>query len=345
MGAPVGVEHYRLSNAQGMRVGITNYGGVVTSVEVPDRKGGLADVALGFERPEAYMADGVPYFGALVGRFGNRIAHGRFTLDGHAIQLTVNDLTHHLHGGKVGFDKVIWEAERIEGEGWTGLALRYRSADGEEGYPGNLDVLVRYRLTDGNELEIAYQATADKPTIVNLTNHSYFNLKGEGEPSVADHVVQINADAFLPTDEEQIPTGEVTPVEDTPFDFRTPKPIGRDIDKDDAQLKAGGYDHTYVIDRGEADEHTMVLAAQVYEPDSGRVMEVYTDAPGVQFYTGNHLEGRFTGKSGRPYGYRSGFCLETQHYPDAPNHPQFPSTVLRPGETYQTSTRYRFTTR
>ncbi len=339
------IERFTLKNASGMTVKVTNYGAIVTSIVVPDRDGNLADVALGYDRVEDYMnAVDKPYFGAIVGRYGNRIAEGRFTIDDTMYTLATNNGENHLHGGVIGFDKVVWDAELIAGNGWCGVQLRYLANDMEEGYPGNLDVTVTYRLNDENELSVAYAARTDKPTPVNLTQHTYFNLRGEGDGTIEDHELMLRASHYTPVDEGLIPTGEIAPVAGTPFDFREPKPIGRDIDADHPQLERGlGYDHNFVLDRD--DEAGLVLAARVQEPTTGRVLEVMTEEPGIQFYTGNFLDGRLTGKSGRPYVHRGGFCLETQHYPDSPNRPDFPSTILRPGETYETETVFRFSTR
>lgn len=329
---------YTLKNKSGVTVKISNYGATVTSIMTPDREGNMADIVFGYDDVSGYMnAVDKPYFGAIVGRYGNRIANGRFSLDGEVYELATNNGENHLHGGIIGFDKVVWDAEVI---GENSLRLVYLAKDGEEGYPGNLTVAVTYTLTDQNELVIAYQAETDKATPVNLTNHSYFNLAGEGSPTILDHELMIQADGFTPVDEGLIPTGEIRKVDGTPFDFRKPKIIGADIRSDNQQLKYGlGYDHNWVL-RNKSGK--MALAATVYEPGSGRYMEVYTDQPGIQFYCGNFLDGRLIGKSGRPYLQRSGLCLETQHFPDSPNRPEFPSTILRPGERYQSRTVYKF---
>lgn len=333
---------YTLTNANGMEVSITNYGGIVTSLLAPDADGTFADVVLGYPDFEGYLNNN-PFFGCLVGRFGNRIANGRFTLDGVEYQLAVNNGPNHLHGGLKGFDKVLWDATPVRRRDALGLRLFYLSPDGEEGYPGNLRTTVHYWLTNDNELEIVYEAETDKPTPVNLTHHSYFNLDGQGEGDILDHVMMINASHYTPVDETLIPTGEIAPVAGTPFDFTTPARIGERIDADHEQIKyGGGYDHNYVLD---SQDGSLALAARVVGPRSGRVMEVYTTEPGMQLYTGNFLDGSITGKEGKSYHKRYGFCLETQHFPDSPNQPAFPSSILRPGETYYQKTVYRFTTR
>ena len=339
---------YELTNSNGVVVRVMNYGGIVQSIEVPDRDGNLADVVLGYDDLEGYLED-TSYFGAIIGRYGNRIGGANFELDGVTYPLLANNGPNHLHGGKVGFDKVLWAGTPLNGADGVGVSLAYTSADGEEGYPGNLAVEVDYRLTEDNELVIDYRAKTDKSTIVNLTNHSYFNLSGAED--ILGHQLWINAGQFTPVDETLIPTGELRDVEDSAFDFRYPKAIGRDIDTDDDQLGFGsGYDHNFVLRKpqigeapgGRTAEIMVFEAARVTDSSTGRVMEVKTSEPGVQFYTGNWLSG--SGKAGKTYGRRSGFCLETQHYPDSPNKPQFPSTVLRPGEQYHSRTIYRFTT-
>jgi len=335
---------YTLTNAKGMKVEITNYGGIVTSIIVPDREGKLADVALGYDNLADYIKAS-PYFGALIGRYGNRIAKGKFTLGGKEYTLAVNNGPNALHGGLKGFDKVIWQADPVPANGKeVGLKLTYTSKDMEEGYPGTLHATVWYSLTSDNELKIRYEAKTDKPTPVNLTNHSYFNLKGAGSGDILDHVVMLNADRFLPVDETLIPTGELRPVKGTPFDFTQPKPIGQDIKADDEQVKFGnGWDHCWVLNRKKPGELTLV--ARVSEPTSGRVMEMYTTEPAVQFYSGNFLDGSNVGKGGKPYNFRNGFCLEAEHYPDSPNKPKFPSAILKPGETYKQMTVYKFSTK
>jgi len=335
-----GMAHlYTLKNANGVELQITNYGGVITSVSAPDREGEFADVVLGFDRLSKYR-DEHPYFGALIGRYGNRIAEGQFTIDGNTYNLPRNNGPNTLHGGESGFDKRLWEAEEVRIDQAAGLDLARVSKDGEQGFPGNLNVKVRYLLNNDNEIVIQYEATTDQPTVCNLTNHSYFNLKGAGNGDILNHELMINADRFTPINETLIPTGELRPVEGTPFDFRDPTPIGKRIDADNQQLEyAGGYDHNFVLRReGEG----MMLAASVLEPNSGRFLEVLTTEPGLQFYSGNFLDGSNVGKGGKVYEFRNGFCLETQHFPDSPNQEDFPSTLLRPGEVYETQTIYRF---
>lgn len=336
------IDIYSIRNSKAVEVRITTFGGTVVSLKVPDKSGNLDDVVLGYDSLGEYeTAKG--YLGALIGRYGNRIGKGTFSLDRKEYKLAVNNGANHLHGGLKGFDKVVWTANAsIQADG-PHLELTYLSRDGEEGYPGNLNVKVEYILTDSNELKIVYSATTDKPTIVNLTNHSYFNLAGAGKGSILDHQLTLNADRFTPTDNGSIPTGELRRVKGTPFDFTKSTAIGARIDQDDEQLKFGnGYDHNFVLDKNGDD---LSLAATVYEPTTGRLMEVFTTEPGVQFYTGNFLDGSSKGKGGRTYPRRSGFCLETQHFPDSPNKPKFPSVVLRPGETYSQTTIYKFSVR
>jgi aldose 1-epimerase len=336
------VDLYTLANASGMKVTITNYGGIVVSIETPDRDGKTADVALGYDSLEAYLKE-TPYFGSIVGRFGNRIDKGRFSLDGVEYQLATNDGPNHLHGGIRGFDKHLWDAEPVENADSVGLRLTRTSPDSEEGYPGALTVTVTYLLDNRNALAIHYEATTDAPTVLNLTNHSYFNLAGQGERDILGHVLRIPASRFTPVNETLIPTGELAPVAGTPLDFTKATPVGERINGDHVQLVRGiGYDHNFVLDR-EGDG--LALAAEVYEPGSGRVMQVWTTEPAIQFYSGNFLDGTLSGKGGKVYEHRFGFCLETQHYPDSPNQPVFPSTVLRPGETYRQTTEYRFSVR
>lgn len=335
---------YSLVNTKGNTVEITNYGGIITRLLVPDRNGNSSDVVLGFNTLEAYLKDS-PYFGCLVGRYGNRIANGQFVLNQKKYELAKNNepggMPCHLHGGNVGFDKVVWNATPVIENKIAGLKLAYLSRDGEEGYPGNLAVEVYYWWTNEDELKIEYRATTDQPTPVNLTHHSYFNLKGEGNGDILDHVLMINAEKYTPVNAGLIPTGELAEVKGTPFDFSQPTAIGARIEEKHQQLQYGlGYDHNWVIKKRAND---LELAASVYEPSSGRVMEVWTTEPGLQFYSGNFLDGHLTGKSGKPYQYRSGFCLETQHFPDSPNQPKFPNTILRPGEKYESLTVYKFT--
>ena len=337
----VPVDLYVLTNASGMEVSITNYGGTVVAVKVPDRSGKLADVVLGFHTLDGYLGN-EPYFGALIGRYGNRIGMARFSLDGHEYHLAQNDGKNSLHGGLQGFDKRVWSAKDVSTSAAPAIELTYLSKDGEEGYPGNLSVTVTYTLTAKNELKIDYKATTDKATVLNLTNHSYFNLAGEGKGDILAHLVTINADQFTPVDATLIPPGEQQNVAGTPFDFRKPTAIGARINADDGQIKFGrGYDHNFVVNGKSGD---LRLAARVVEPSSGRAMEVLTTQPGLQFYTGNFLDGTIHGKGGKAYGQRSAFCMETQHFPDSPNKPQFPSAVLKPGEHFTSTTVYRFST-
>lgn len=333
------IDLHTLTNQHGMEVGIIDYGGTVVCLKAPDRNGKTADVVLGFDSIEGYLK-AHPFFGVLVGRYGNRIAKGRFTLNGVEYKLATNNGENHLHGGIKGFDKAVWKARDVSDGQSQRLELTYLSKDGEEGYPGNLSVTVVYTLADSNELRIDYAAATDKDTVVNLTNHSYFNLAGQGEGDILDHELTLFADKFTPTDKGLIPTGELRSVEGTPFDFRKPVAIGARIGQNDEQLKSGGgYDHNFVLASGGG---SLTLAARVYEPKTGRVMEALTTEPGIQLYTGNFLDGRLPGKGGKVYPKRYGFCLETQHFPDSPNHAQFPSTVLRAGGRYQTTTVYRF---
>ena len=333
------VDLYTFSNASGMEVRAMTYGGIILSIKVPDRNGKFDDVTLGFDSLEPYLANST-FFGALVGRYGNRIGKARFKLDGKEYKLAVNNGPNALHGGLKGFDKVIWQAESFDKPEGVGVVFRYTSPDGEEDYPGTLQVLVTYTLTDKNELTLDYHATTDKATPVNLTNHAFFNLAGPGVRDILDHQMMINADNTTPVDITLIPTGEIKSVEGTPFDFRKPTAIGARIDANDQQIKYGpGYDHNFVLNRkGEG----LSLAARVVEPTTGRVMEVSTTEPAVQFYTGNFLDGTLTGKGGHVYKRRYAFCLETQHFPDSPNKPSFPSTILKPGETYTSKTVYAF---
>lgn len=334
-----GVEVFTMTNENGIELRAITYGAIIVSVRVPDRNGRLDDVVLGFDDLEGYLRDS-PYFGAIVGRYANRIANGRFTLDGHEHSLTTNNGPNHLHGGLRGFDKVVWEAEPFESDSGAGVVFSYLSPDGEEGYPGNLSVRVTYLLTPDDELVVDYLTTTDRATPVNLSQHSYFNLVGDARRDVLGHVLTINASHFTPVDATLIPTGEIAPVTGTPFDFKEPTPIGARIEDDDEQLGfGGGYDHNFVLDR---ESEGLTHAARVEEPTSGRVLDIFTTEPGLQFYSGNFLDGSIKGKSGRVYGHRFGFCLETQHFPDSPNHPTFPSTILRPGEEYRSRTVFAF---
>jgi aldose 1-epimerase len=324
---------YTLTNKNGLRARIMTYGATVVSLEVPDRNRKLGDIVLGYGSLDGYLTAS-PYFGCIVGRYGNRIAKGRFTLDGITYELAKNNGENHLHGGIKGFDKAVWKAESVSESGSVGVKLSCLSKDGEEGYPGNLSVTVVYGLTDENELKISYEATTDKPTPVNLTHHGYFNLAGQGHGDILGHVLMLNADSYTPVDEGLIPTGEILPVKGTPMDFTSPKAIGARI----AEVK-GGYDHNFVLRGGGG---KLGLAARVSEPTSGRVMEIDTTEPGIQFYTGNFLDGTITGKGGQVYQQHYGFCLETQHFPDSPNKPHFPSTILRAGAVYKTLTVHKF---
>lgn len=334
-GAPIAL--YTLGNDNGLEVKLTNYGGTIVSILAPDRHGVRADVVLGFDTLAGYLQPH-PFLGALIGRYGNRIAQGKFTLNGTEYTLAQNNGPNSLHGGNRGFDKVIWQAQPYESASEVGLKLAYRSAAGEEGYPGSLDVAVVYSLTNDQALRIDYTATTEQDTIINLTNHAYFNLAGTG--NILEHEVLLNANHFTPVDATLIPTGELRPVAGTPMDFTRPTAIGARIDQPDEQLSfAGGYDHNWVLNKPDGQ---LALAATVYEPATGRVLETLTTQPGVQFYTGNFLDGTLTGKGGQLIQQRTGFCLETQHFPDSPNQPTFPSTILSPGETYAQTTVYRF---
>ncbi|OKL40332.1 aldose epimerase family protein [Pontibacter flavimaris] len=322
---------YTLTNPQGVTVKITNYGAIVTSFVTPDKNGEMGDVVAGFDDLSGYIPND-PHFGGVVGRFANRIAYGRFTLDGQAYTLPVNDAPHHLHGGYQGFDRVVWQAEELPQQ--NALKLTYMSPDGEEGYPGNLTATVVYTLTADNALQIDYSATTDKATPVNLTNHSYFNLSAGKANDISGHLIQINAEKYTPVDETLIPTGELATVAGTPLDLRQPQPIGQHLH----ELPGGGYDHNFVLNKG---NERITTAAEVYDPASGRVLEVYTTQPGIQLYTGNFLDGSLTGRDGNTYTRHYAFCLETQHFPDSPNQPNFPDTILRPGETYRETTIYK----
>jgi aldose 1-epimerase len=331
---------YTLKNAHGIELKVLDYGGIIVSLKVPDRTGKLGDVVLGYDSLAGYERAS-PYFGAVIGRYGNRIAHGRFTLDGRTYALATNNGPNHLHGGVRGFDKVVWDVTPLEARDSVALILRRTSPDGEEGYPGTLHATVTYTLTSRNEVIFDYQATADRATPVNLTQHSYFNLAGDGSGDILGHVVTLNADHFTPVDSTLIPTGELHSVAGTPFDFRSPTPIGARIDADDVQLRYGrGYDHNFVLNKRGGE--SLTLGARVYEPSSGRVMEIHTTEPGLQFYSGNFLDGTLRGKNGVVYRHRYGFAMETQHFPDSPNKPGFPSTILRPGAEYRSRTIYAF---
>jgi len=331
------VLEYQMENRNGMRVSILNYGGIVQSIWVPDRSGKLGDVALGFDELEAYLAKS-PYFGCITGRYANRIAKGKFSLDGKSYTLATNNDVNHLHGGDKGFDKRVWKAKF---NGPQSVELTYTSPDGDQGYPGALTAKVTYTLTDGNSLRIDYEATTTKATVINLTNHTYFNLSGAGQGTILDHVLTLDADRFNPTDATNIPTGELRPVAGTPFDFRQPTAIGQRIGTADEQLKVGqGYDHNYVL-KDSRDGVLEEKVARVFDPKSGRVLEVSTTEPGLQLYTGNFLDG-MEGKYGLHYVRRGALCLEAQTFPDSPNQPAFPSPVLRPGETYKQTTTYHF---
>ncbi len=332
------VDIYTLKNGQS-EVRITNYGARIVSLSVPDKNGQIGDVTTGFDTLEEYLQEN-PYFGAVVGRYGNRIANGRFTLDGKNYTLARNNGPNALHGGERGFDKVVWKAKELSGND-PALELTYVSADGEEGYPGTLTTVVTYTLTNNNALKIDYKLSTDKLTVANVTNHAYFNLKGSGD--ILDHQIQINASRFTPVGASLIPNGEMRPVKGTPFDFNVLTPIGARINDSDAQIKfGGGYDHNFVLDSSDG---SLAKAVEVYEPTTGRVMEVFTTEPGVQFYTGNFLDGKLKGKRGTIYEKRSAFCLETQHFPDSPNRKNFPTAELHPGQDRQSTTIYQFSTR
>jgi aldose 1-epimerase len=336
-------ELFTLRNQHGIEVQITNYGGIITSLRTPDRAGHFSDIVLGYDNLAAYVANS-PYFGAIVGRYANRIARGHFTLDGTTYTLAVNNGPNSLHGGLRGFDKVVWTARPFRTQDVQGVTLDYISPDGEEGYPGTVHAAVNYALTADDRLIVQYAATTNKATPINLSQHSYWNLAGNASRDILGHVLTINADATTPVDSTLIPTGEIAPVEGTPFDFRTPTPIGARIDqRQNTQIRYGnGYDHNFVLNRGAAAPDALVLAARVVEPSSGRTMEISTTEPGLQFYSGNFLDGSITGKGGAVYRFRYGLALETQHFPDSPNHPNFPSTILRPGQQYHSRTVFRF---
>ena len=333
------VFEYTLTNAKNMSVGVINYGGIITSIKVPDRDGKIDNVVLGFRNIDDYASKN-PYFGVIAGRYANRIAKAKFTLDGKEYKLAANNGPNSLHGGVKGFDKHIWQVKEMSGSDSVGLELAYLSPDGDEGYPGNLDVKVTYTLNDKNEFRIDYAATTDKATVINLTSHSYFNLAGNGSGTVLDHRLTINADKYTPVDATSIPTG-IASVDGTPFDFRQPTRIGDRIRDGDQQLIYGrGYDHNWVLSR--PNDGSLALAARLEDAKTGRIMEIETTEPGIQFYTGNFLDGTLTGKAGHVYQRRAGLCLETQHFPDSPNHSDFPSTILRPGDRFQSRTVFAF---
>ena len=342
MPSDISVEIYTLRNSHGMEAKIMTYGGIVTELTAPDRNGQFADVVLGRDTLADYIKDNSPYFGALIGRYANRIARGRFELDGRVYPLATNNGPNSLHGGNVGFDKVVWKVTKAQttSQG-PQLTLTYLSRDGEEGYPGNLSVTAVYTLTEDNALRLDFTAATDADTVINLTHHSYFNLRGHGD--ILEHVVQLDADRFTPIDATLIPTGELKPVVGTPFDFRKPTPIGTRINSTDEQIKFGnGYDHNWVANKKPGE---LARMASVYEPETGRVLEVSSTEPGLQFYTGNFLDGTLTAKGGGLHKFRTGFCMEPQHFPDSPNEFQFPSTVLKPRQTYNSTIVYRFTAR
>ena len=337
-GRPVQV--YTLKNKLGSSIDILDLGGILASINMADRDGVFSDISLGFDNPQQYLTDS-PYMGAIIGRYANRIAKGRFTLDGRQYSLAVNNFENALHGGITGFDKQIWQSAASTTDNKAELKLSHVSKDGDEGYPGTLSVDVTYRLDDQNKLTIIYEASTDKTTVINLTNHTYFNLDGHNAGSILDHEMIINAAHFTPVDQTLVPTGEITPVSGTPMDFQISKPIGRDINMPYQQLKYGiGFDHNWVLNKSAGQE--IILAAAAYSPQSGRSVKVYTDQPGIQFYSGNFLDGSFEGKGNTAYQQRAAFCLETQHFPDSPNHSTFPDTKLHPGEHYKTTTMFEF---
>ena len=334
------VELITLRNNAGVEAKILTYGGIIMSLRTPDRSGGFDDIVLGFDDLPSYMTKS-PYFGCIIGRYGNRIAKGRFALEGKTYTLATNNGPNHLHGGIKGWDKVIWSPQTFQKGDGVGVTLTYTSTDGEEGYPGMVRATVTYTLNDENQLVVEYTATTDKPTVINMTQHSYFNLAGAKANDILGHELLINADQYTPVDATLIPTGQIAPVDGTPFDFRKPTAIGARIDHANEQLKHGkGYDHNYVLVRSL--QQGLSHAARVVEPTTGRTLDIFTDEPGLQFYSGNFLDGTLTGKGGRTYGHRAGFCLETQHFPDSPNRPNFPSTTLRPGQEYKSKTVFSF---
>ena len=335
----VQIDQYTLKNQKGMEVNIITYGGIISSLKVPNKAGKSEEVVIGFNSLEQYQKAN-PYFGALIGRFGNRIAKGKFTLDGKEYSLAINNTPNALHGGPEGFHRVVWTAEEAKGGDSASLKLKYVAKDGEEGYPGNLTIFVTYTLNKDNALDVLYEATTDKKTVVNLTQHSYFNLSSDFSKPILDHEITIDADKLVPVDATLIPTGKLTDVTNTPFDFRKAKLVGKEINATDDQLKKGlGYDHCWVLNnQGKGDR----LVASAYHAGSGRLLEVYSDQPGIQFYSGNFLDGTLPMRNGGTYAHRTGFCLETQHYPDSPNQKDFPTTVLSPGENYKTKTTFKF---
>ena len=339
------IDRFTLRNAHGIEVQLINYGGIITSIKTPDRSGQIADIVLGYDNLAGYLKSS-PYFGAVVGRYANRIAKGHFTLDGKTYTLAINNGPNSLHGGLRGFDKVVWNAQPFQRSYEQGVILDYTSPDGEEGYPGTVHTRVTYTLTADDRLIVDYAATTDKATPINLSQHTYWNLTGNASRDILGHVLTIDADAITPVDSTLIPTGEIAPVAGTPFDFRTPTAIGARVDqKQDAQIRYGnGYDHNWVLNRGNAAAGMLVHAARLEEPQTGRTVDINTTEPGLQFYSGNFLDGSIIGKGGAIYRFRYGLCLETQHYPDSPNHPNFPSTILRPGQDYKSRTVYQFGT-
>ncbi len=334
-----------LTNTSGIEMKVTNYGGIITSFKTPDKNGILEDIVLGYDSLEHYIANNSPYFGAIIGRYGNRISKGKFTINENEYQLAANNNGNHLHGGLKGFDKVVWTANEQTFNDGVGIKLIYLSRDGEEGYPGNLNVEVTYKLGNDNSLMIFYTATTEKPTIINLTQHTYFNLSGDFKEDILNHKLTLNSGIYLPVDETLIPTGELRSVTNTAFDFTAPHLVGERINDDDDQITIGlGYDHCWIIDKSDDITQELTQAATLYHEASGRVMDVYTSEPALQFYSGNFLDGTITGKQGVTYSQRFGLCLETQHYPDSPNQAGFPSTLLAPGEVYETTTIYKFST-
>lgn len=335
----IAVDKYTMKNEKGMQIDVITYGGIITAWTAPDKNNNYKDIVLGYNTLAEYEKE-TPYFGAIIGRYGNRIAKGKFSIDGAEYTLETNDNTNHLHGGVKGFDKVVWSATETKTDSTASLVLTYLSKDMEGGYPGNLTNTVTYTLTNDNELQVLYEATTDKKTIVNLTQHSYFNLTGDFSKTILDHEITIDADKLVPVDATLIPTGELTDVTDTPFDFRTAKAIGNDINVEDEQLKRGlGYDHCWVLNK---QNEGVRLVSSAYEKESGRLLEIYSDEPGIQLYTGNFLDGTLPNKQGGTYAFRTGFCLETQHYPDSPNQENFPTTILNPGEKYESKTSFKF---